>query len=62
MAAEHTTSRYQNDKLMQYEICKKGPDKDLGLTARFVLCLSVAFRFFLSFRHSVLCMFTKGPA
>jgi hypothetical protein len=25
MAAEHTTSRYQNDKLMQYQIGKKGP-------------------------------------
>jgi hypothetical protein len=25
MAAEHTVSRYQNDKLMQYQIGKKGP-------------------------------------
>jgi hypothetical protein len=25
MAAEHTTSRYQNGKLMQYQIVKKGP-------------------------------------
>jgi hypothetical protein len=25
MAAEHTASRYQNDKLMQYQIGKKGP-------------------------------------
>jgi hypothetical protein len=25
MAAEHTTSSYQNDKLMQYQIGKKGP-------------------------------------
>jgi hypothetical protein len=25
VAAEHTTSRYQNDKLMQYQIGKKGP-------------------------------------
>jgi hypothetical protein len=24
-AAEHTASRYQNDKLMQYQIGKKGP-------------------------------------
>jgi hypothetical protein len=25
VAAEHTASRYQNDKLMQYQIGKKGP-------------------------------------
>jgi hypothetical protein len=25
MAAEHTASRYQNDKLMQYQIANKGP-------------------------------------
>jgi hypothetical protein len=25
MAAEHTASRYQNDKLIQYQIGKKGP-------------------------------------
>jgi hypothetical protein len=25
MAAEHTASRYQNDKLMRYQIGKKGP-------------------------------------
>jgi hypothetical protein len=25
MDVEHTTSRYQNDKLMQYQIGKKGP-------------------------------------
>jgi hypothetical protein len=24
-AVEHTASRYQNDKLMQYQISKKGP-------------------------------------
>jgi hypothetical protein len=46
VAAEHTASWYQNDKLMQYQIGKKGPYKNLGLTARFVLCLSVAVAFF----------------
>jgi hypothetical protein len=46
VAAEHTASRYQNDKLMQYQIGKKGPYKNLDLTTRFVLCLSVAFGFF----------------
>jgi hypothetical protein len=46
MAAKHTASWYQNHKFMQYQICKKGPYKNLGLTARFVLCLSVAFGFF----------------
>jgi hypothetical protein len=25
VAAEHTTLRYENDKLMQYQIGKKGP-------------------------------------
>jgi hypothetical protein len=25
VAAEHIASRYQNDKLMQYQIGKKGP-------------------------------------
>jgi hypothetical protein len=25
VAVEHTASRYQNDKLMQYQIGKKGP-------------------------------------
>jgi hypothetical protein len=25
VAAEHTASRYQNDKLMQYQLGKKGP-------------------------------------
>jgi hypothetical protein len=27
MAAKHTASRYQNDKLMQYQMGKKGPSK-----------------------------------
>jgi hypothetical protein len=44
--SEHTASRYQNDMLMQYQIRKKGPYKNLSLIARFVLCLSVAFGFF----------------
>jgi hypothetical protein len=25
LVAEHTASRYKNDKLLQYQICKKGP-------------------------------------
>jgi hypothetical protein len=52
VAAEHSALRYQNDKLMQYQIGKKGPQKNLGLTAIFVLFLSLAFGFFLSFCHS----------
>jgi hypothetical protein len=40
----------------------EGYNKIIGFTTRFVLCLSVAFGFFHFFRHSVLCMFTKGPA
>jgi hypothetical protein len=60
VAAEHTASRYQNDKLMQYQIGKKGPSKNLGLTATFVLCLSVDFGFF-SFPFVTLsCASTKA--
>jgi hypothetical protein len=48
MASEHTASRDH----------KKHRD-----TSRFGLCLSVvAFDFFLSFGHFVLCMISKGPA
>jgi Ca2+-dependent lipid-binding protein len=62
MVVEHNASRYQMDMLMQYQIGKKGPYKNLGLTSSFVLCLSMAFGFFLSFHHCILCMITKGPA
>jgi hypothetical protein len=51
IVAEHTASRYHNDKLMQCQICKKEPLENLGLTSRFGLCLSVVTfgYFFFSF-------------
>jgi hypothetical protein len=57
VAAEHTALRYQNDKLMQYQIGKM-----TSVLQRDLFSALVCLPFFLSFRHSVLCIFTKGPA
>jgi hypothetical protein len=39
MAAEHTASRYQNDKLMQYQIGKKGPETEICFVLEYVFWL-----------------------
>jgi hypothetical protein len=63
MAAKHIASWYQNHKFMQYQICKKGPYKKPRSYSEICFVLECGFwLLFLSFRHSVLCMFTKGPA